>query len=107
MGSSQQEPQAWTWPERQQTGSESSPGSRLVDQQQLQPQQPSPLQPFPGETTRSFAIRSALIATATSMITVAVAFGTSLTGEQAVAIIGAVTALSALVALVVSTRRGG
>lgn len=105
-----QDEQSWTWPERRTTGQGSStasqPDQEMVSYADALPR-PQESHQSPGESSRTFQLRSAIVVVVTSLITTAIAFGVNISTEQAAALIGTVTALSSLVAIIVGDRRNG
>lgn len=125
-----QEP-SWSWPERLPAGATSSTSSARVEASQPVSPAPAPnaetipetdeardrldqaerygaepdSAPLPGESIRSWAIRAALVAVVSSGISLAASFGFELSGEQAAQLIGLVTGVSTLAALVLAGRK--
>lgn len=94
----------WTWPEPSPTGTASPRPSEPPRPESLDSSSP-PAQG--GDSNRALAIRSSLITLTSTLISMATAFGLKLDEAQATALISVVTAVSALVSLLVSGRRRG
>jgi hypothetical protein len=98
--------QSWRWPERYPTGaplstsapSESSPAPA---------DPPASSQPgqLPGETARSLAVRTSIVALASALLTGATSLGFRLDAQGSTALVGAITSILTLIALV-RGRRG-
>lgn len=122
---------SWSWPARSPAGGTSSTSSAPVQASQPVSPAPSPhaetipetgaqrdrldqletyasepaLDPLPGESVRSWAIRTAIVAVASSGVSLAASFGFELSGTQTAQLIGFVTGVSTLAALVLAGRK--
>jgi len=122
---------SWSWPERSPAGRESSPSSAPQLSQspspdsvpsaekgtdgdmerarldQLERYGSSATEPLPGESVRSFAIRTVLVGVVSSGVSLAASFGFELSGAQTAQLIGFVTGASLLGALIFAGRKRG
>lgn len=116
---------SWSWPERSPAGNESStssahaasrpePGGETslepVDAErarlnQLEGYESPNSEPLPGESVRSWAIRTTIVGVVSSGISLAASFGFELSGAQTAQLIGFVTGVSVLGALLFAGRR--
>ncbi len=108
---------AWSWPEPSEPGTGSSaPASAPVPVPGPDsPQETSPRsdqsqqreEQGPSESSRSLAIRSAIVTLVSAGISVATSFGLRLTESQTAALMSIITTALALVALIMSGRSRG
>lgn len=107
--------QPWSWPERSEPGARSSTGaSPTPESGQASSQGSAPPDPDLGsllessqgyEVQRALVVRSATIAVATTLVSIATSFGLDLTEAQSTALIGAVPTVLTVFALFRKRRK--